>query len=227
MDLADVDFDRADLSNADLSGAKLHDAAFDEAYLDDVDLSGADARGSSVWYADWGRFGSFDNFIDDYGRAWPGLHIDKGDTMRLWDFDHGTLDMPIDVYEGMSVDPSGTLRVVFEDDQWGSMITFQPDVPVALAGKLQLLVDQNAETSLSSLVGTTYQLFDWTGVSPVGQFDWILTQNELVWDTSRLYTTGEVTLSGAIPEPSALALVGLAATLIIRGRLRHRHHRCS
>ncbi len=98
----------------------------------------------------------------------------------------------------MSIDPAGTLRVVFEDDQWGSMITFEPGIPVALDGTLELLFDDDANPA--SLVGTTYQLFDWTGVEPEGQFEYILTQNGLLWNTGRLYTTGEVTLIGAVPN---------------------------
>ncbi len=113
----------------------------------------------------------------------------------------------------MSIDPAGTLRVVFEDDQWGSTITFEPGIPVTLDGTLELLFDDDANPM--SLVGTTYQLFDWTGVEPAGQFEYILTQNGLLWNTGRLYTTGEVTLIGAVPEPSSVVLLvaglGLAA----------------
>ena len=73
----------------------------------------------------------------------------------------------------------GTLRVVFEDDQWGSTISFEPGIPVTLNGTLELLFDDDAHPT--SLVGTSYQLFDWTGVEPTGQFDLILTQNGLLW----------------------------------------------
>jgi hypothetical protein len=39
-------------------------------------------------------------------------------------------------------------------------------------------------------------LFDWDGVTPTGAFE-IVTEAEARWDTSSLYTTGEVTLASA------------------------------
>jgi hypothetical protein len=39
-------------------------------------------------------------------------------------------------------------------------------------------------------------LFDWDGVTPTGAFE-IVTEAEASWDTSDLYTTGEVTLASA------------------------------
>ena len=64
----------------------------------------------------------------------------------------------------------------------------------------------------STLVGDTWQLFDWTGVSPSGAFAGVV--NDLpagyAWNTSALYTLGEVTLT-TVPEPSTLLLLGVAA----------------
>jgi hypothetical protein len=72
-------------------------------------------------------------------------------------------------------------------------------------------------------VGRTFDLFDWTGVSPSGQFE---IRSPYVWDVANLYATGEVTLI-AVPEPSAASVmfIGIAAFVACRRRtiLRLRH----
>jgi hypothetical protein len=51
-------------------------------------------------------------------------------------------------------------------------------------------------------------VFDWTGVNPSGQFASFT--NDLPagysWDTSQLYSNGDVTL---VPEPSTFVLLGV------------------
>jgi hypothetical protein len=56
---------------------------------------------------------------------------------------------------------------------------------------------------LASQVGRTFDLVDWTGVSPIGSF---AISSPYRWNVSNLYTTGEVTLT-AIPEPKAAVLL--------------------
>ena len=41
-----------------------------------------------------------------------------------------------------------------------------------------------------------------------------MTEAEAVWDTSNLYTTGEVTLLSAVPEPSTLLLALVALGVV-------------
>ena len=50
-------------------------------------------------------------------------------------------------------------------------------------------------------MGDTFQLFDWSGVSPTGTFNIVAAPG---WDVSQLYTAGEVTYVGTVPdlEPS-------------------------
>jgi hypothetical protein len=97
-------------------------------------------------------------------------------------------------------------RINFEFDAspWQSLVTFEPGVLVDVTGTNLRL---NFELGLdpTSLFGTTFQLFDWTTVTPTGQFD-LSNYSEYNWDLSRLYTNGQVTLVG-IPEPSALVIV--------------------
>src|SRR5262249_50565286 len=52
-----------------------------------------------------------------------------------------------------------------------------------------------AGIDLSTQVGRTFDLFDWSGVSPTGAFT---VSSPYTWNLSNLYTTGEVTLL-AIP----------------------------
>jgi hypothetical protein len=63
---------------------------------------------------------------------------------------------------------------------------------------------------LAGQVGRTIDLFDWTGADPAGAFD---VSTPYVWDLSRLYTTGEVTLA-AVPEPAGVVLGGLALLVV-------------
>jgi hypothetical protein len=50
-------------------------------------------------------------------------------------------------------------------------------------------------------------LFDWDGVTPTGAFEVV---SDYPWDTTNLYTTGEVTL---IPEPATAMLVACVVLL--------------
>jgi hypothetical protein len=120
--------------------------------------------------------------------------------------------IPITVNQHLAMDPGGTLRMVFEADDWDSTISFAPGIPVTLGGTLELTF---ADGDLASQVGRTFDLFDWTGVTPTGAF---AISSPYAWDTSNLYTTGQATLT-AIPEPSTLALAA-AAVAILAARVR-------
>src|SRR5262245_45208470 len=97
--------------------------------------------------------------------------------------------------------PGGTLRMVFDADTWDSTISFAPDIPVTLGGTLELSFADNV--NLATQLGRTFDLFDWTGVTPTGAF---AISSPYRWDLSNLYATGQVTLA-AIPEPTTLLLL--------------------
>jgi uncharacterized protein YjbI with pentapeptide repeats len=101
--------------------------------------------------------------------------------------------------------PGGTLRMVFEADAWDSTISFAPRIPVALGGTLELTFADDVNPAAQ--LGRIFDLFDWTGVAPIGAF---AISSPYAWNLSNLYTTGEVTLN-AIPEPISVALVFIAA----------------
>ena len=99
----------------------------------------------------------------------------------------------------MTIDPTASLQIVLDGQPWGSTISFSAGIPVSLAGELDLTVAPGVD--LNSLLGDTFKLFDWTGVDPTGEFTIV---GDPRWDTSHLYTSGEVTF---VPEPSALILL--------------------
>ena len=109
---------------------------------------------------------------------------------------YGIGPIPITVDQHLAMGPGGTLRMVFEADAWDSTISFAPGIPVTLGGTLELTFA--ADVNLASQVGRTFDLFDWTGVTPTGAF---AISSPYAWDLSNLYTTGEVTLT-AVPEPA-------------------------
>ncbi|MFO0911795.1 MAG: hypothetical protein U0795_02455 [Pirellulales bacterium] len=101
--------------------------------------------------------------------------------------------IPITVSNQMTVDPGSTLQMVLAGNAWGSKIKSQPGIPVQLGGTLDLTFIENTPLALQS--GRTIKVFAWAGVLPQGTFH-VASQPGLVWDTSQLYTTGEVTLLG-------------------------------
>ena len=62
----------------------------------------------------------------------------------------------------------------------GSTLSFESGVPVSLGGTLELLLDAKSQPRM--LAGTTFQLFDWSGVSPGGTFDEIAFEPDTTWD---------------------------------------------
>jgi hypothetical protein len=161
-------------------------------------LEAADARGAIIT---WVGGTNLTNFI------WPDGHIDGitlTGTKRLVVRDHdGNPNLsppgqpiPIKLQNGFAADSGGALQFVFDEDAWGSTISFAAGMPVALAGTLELTYASGSNLSLQ--IGRTLDLFDWTGVNPSNEFS---IQSSYVWDTSKLYTTGEVTFLAAAGLP--------------------------
>jgi hypothetical protein len=93
------------------------------------------------------------------------------------------------ITESMNLSADGSLSLVFDSATWNSTISFDEDMPIELNGTLRL--GFASDVDVSSQVGRTFQVFDWNGVSPSGQF---LLESSLPWDLSSLYTDGNVTL---------------------------------
>ena len=101
------------------------------------------------------------------------------------------------------MDATGTLRLVFDADPWDSLISFAPGIPVMLGGTLELTFAPGVDVATQS--GRTIDLFDWTGVTPTGEFT---VSSPYAWNLSNLYTTGEVTLAAAPSLPGDFNLDG-------------------
>jgi hypothetical protein len=194
--------------------------------LFDVDLTAADARGALLRTD--GAITT--NLIHPEGHI-SGLDLDAGGLLDVRDYDGypGSSDyysgyfrgpippLPITIDEHLAMGSGGTLRIVFEADAWDSTISFAPGIPVTLGGTLELTFA--ADVNPASQVGRTFNLFNWTGVTPTGAFT---VSSPYAWDVSNLYATGEVMLI-AIPEPTNRTkvisiLIASAAWLVPRAR---------
>jgi hypothetical protein len=119
----------------------------------------------------------------------------------------------VTVGQHLTMAPGGALRMVFEADAWDSTISFAPSIPVTLGGTLELTFAD--DVNLATQIGRTFDLFDWTGVTPTGAF---AVSSPYRWDLANLYATGEITLA-AIPEPcSQIPLAVVASTTIFSRR---------
>ena len=122
--------------------------------------------------------------------------------------------IPITVDQHLTMGPGGMLQMVFEADEWDSTISFAPGIPVTLGGTLELTFTD--DVNFASQVGRTFDVFDWTGVAPLGAFSVV---SPYRWNLANLYTTGEVTLT-AVPEPMMIefAVVGAVGSALCRRR---------
>jgi uncharacterized protein YjbI with pentapeptide repeats len=219
-DLSGVEFDgissfvtirNTNLSHANMTNAYLG-GGLSGHVIESGDFTGADGRGvwgSSGFFLTPGVLGSriVTNLIRENGTM-GGLDLTASQLLVVRDYDGDTNPnrplppIQIHVFQAMSSDTTGTLRMLFEEGAWDSLISFEPGIPVSVGGTLEL--DFAPGVDVGGQLGRTIRIFDWTGVSPSGQFDVV---SPYVWDISQLYTTGEVTL---VPEPSAFLLTILS-----------------
>jgi hypothetical protein len=219
--LSDANFRNANLANANFqyfagySGSRSPfgcgrgfpwcTPVYVSATLTNAELTAADARGTSGLALSETTHA---HLIHPDGHI-RGLNLEDGGLLIVRDYDGDSRNestrppIPITVDEHLAMTPGGTLRMVFEADAWDSTISFAPGIPVTLGGTLELIFA--ADVNLATQVGRTFDLFDWTGVTPTGTF---AVSSPYIWNVSNLYTTGEVTLT-AIPEPTSLAFAVL------------------
>jgi uncharacterized protein YjbI with pentapeptide repeats len=227
-DLSDQNLEGANLSGAeitdtDLSGANLINANFFYTLGTSVNLTGADTRGALVeWSLPAGEVSR--NAISPDGKI-AGLELDAGSRMVVRDDDGGMLDpgprswiqprlpIPVSVQDHLIMAESSILQLAFDADPWDSLISFEPGIPVELAGAIQFTFADDVD--VASQVGRTLQIFDWTGVAPSGQ---CRIRSPYIWDITNLYTSGEVTLV-AVPEPT-FASIFLVSALVLGIRRR-------
>jgi uncharacterized protein YjbI with pentapeptide repeats len=195
QNLSAADFRWADLTNANLHGANLANANFSGANVTGADFTVADARGTGLVLSGSGAITA--NMIQPYGQI-KGLDLGFGELLVVRNYDAipPAPPVPITVEQHLVMTTGGTLRMVFENESWGSTVSFQSGIPVALGGTLELAFADGV--SLSSQIGRTFDVFDWTGVNPSGAFT---VDSPYIWDLSNLYTTGSVTFLAAAGLP--------------------------
>lgn len=226
-------FGKADLTGADLSGANLIFAYLATTDLTNADLSSADTRRTN---------GLTDTRIstvaDTTNMIWPdgsmrnGLVLSAGDVFRYqdlvpiesqWSVSAAISEM-ITIHDQFSLDEASTLQVVFTDPDWQSMIEFDSSVGTAqLDGTLELGVDLLDGLNMQNLLGSTFQLFDWSGVAIVGGFDAIVLDPAwyaagLSFDLSQLMITGEVHVVSMMGDLNGDAFVGIEDLNIVLAR---------
>jgi uncharacterized protein YjbI with pentapeptide repeats len=219
-DLSGIRVPQHYFAGANLSGQNLTGANLTYSDLTGTDFTAADVRGAVL--TSFPANAITTNLIRPDGHI-NGLVLDGGGLLVVRDYDgnpNNTLypynpipPIPITIDQHLSMALGGTLRMVFEADAWDSTISFAPGIPVTLGGTLELTFAD--DVNLASQLGRTFDLFDWTGVTPTGAF---AVSSPYAWDLSNLYTTGEITLA-AIPETTTVVLLIMAAGMCVN---RHR-----
>ncbi|NOY41781.1 MAG: pentapeptide repeat-containing protein [Planctomycetes bacterium] len=216
--LSEIDFVRSTLANTILVEANLTGAFFFSTVITGADLTGADLRAALIPNL---SSALTDNLIQPDGRI-HGLNLVEGQRLLVRDYDgNPSTFIPIEpisitIEQRLSMDTGGELRFFFETDPWDSLISFEPGIPVMLEGGAVIL-DFADEVEIATQIGRTFQIFDWTGVSPSGKFS---IQSDYRWDLSQLYSAGKVTLL-AVPEPAtgSIFLLGAFCSITIRWRV--------
>jgi uncharacterized protein YjbI with pentapeptide repeats len=207
-DLRGFSVSHNDVSGWDFRGQNLTNADFDDAIYVDTDLSFADTRGGQFFEL---SMPVLRNTIEPDGIV-AGLDLNDGERLVVGDYDGFSIEFsswsipayPVHIREAMAMADGSFLKLAFEADEWNSTISFDPGISVELGGVLELSF--TPDVNVASQVGRTFVAFDWTEVTPTGEFQ---IDSPYVWDTSKLYITGEITLQ-AVPEPAS-ALLLLAA----------------
>ncbi|MEX2168354.1 MAG: pentapeptide repeat-containing protein [Pirellulales bacterium] len=198
---ANADLGHANLVNGDLAGFLYYDDqggifVYPGANLANANLTGVDARGANLQYATL-TGATMHNMIQPNGRI-AGLDLTAGMSLVIRDYDGNpfvfpsTGLVPVVVQQHLVADATSALHFVFDSDAWNSTISFEPGIPVALGGTLELAFAPGVDVATQS--GRTIDLFDWTGVTPTGAFT---VSSPYLWNLTNLYTTGEVTLTAA------------------------------
>jgi hypothetical protein len=196
-----------------------------DARLASANLSGADTRGARD--IDTGPAFTRNTILSD--GLIEGVDLNANEKLVVRNY-HGDATrelapIPIAVNEHMAVDAGGVLQMRLDADQWESTMSFEHGIGVDLHGSLELIFA--ADVDPASQIGRRFDLFDWWGADRVGTFQIV---SPYLWDLSRLYSSGEITLlsasahplysAAALPEPSSSVLVciGFVGFALVRRR---------
>ncbi|MEL7485377.1 MAG: pentapeptide repeat-containing protein, partial [Planctomycetota bacterium] len=211
--------------NVELTGANLTDAVFLATSVPAELISFADLRGSSGLSV----VGEARNTIPSTGRV-PVIDVRAGETLRLWDreADGDSRGDPVPVIDivvtdRFEVQADATLRVVLEDDEWGSLIRFDngggPPVDAFIDGQLELAFGRGiTPLDLIAFDGVSFRLFDWSNADLDGIFASISYDGVGLFETDALLTTGFVTYR--IPAPASFSVLVVVSACTLRRRSR-------
>jgi len=172
----------ANLSNAlvvgDLSGTSL----------DHVDLSGADLRGTDGVQVMPTTVTRHTIWADGTIR---GLNLAADEQLVIREMRD---EPPIQVESEWILHEDAALTVAVRGLNDMPLVEFQASIPVVLGGTLKLDVFDytSCDDCFDRVLGHTFRIFDWSNVQPIGKFQHVV--SPFVWDLSRLYSAGEVTL---------------------------------
>ena len=199
-----TNFSNNNLTNWDFTGQNLTHTYFHNSTVTNANFTLADLRESEM-FTSVGQV-IYRNTIDERGYI-ESLNLLEDEVLQIANYDFNT---DIHIFNQMKIDNSGGLKFIFNEDNWYSTVNIESGTIINLAGTLEL--DFADDVDISSLIGTTFDLFDWNGLLTENDiFDNITFVGNTEWDLSNLYTTGEVTL---IPEPVTLFLFGLGGLML-------------
>ena len=218
-DFSGINFSKSSIYSCYFSGTKFNGSyfpgvTFAGSTLTGTDFSDADMRGSTNWMpATDPSLGTLATGVHDTilpTGSIVGLSMTAGEKLVV-----RNNALPVTISTSATMDPTATLEFQLSSG-WTSPMNFASGVSPSLPGTLDL--EFAAGTSPELLVGDTFQIFGWSTLpTPANQFTAVDLAPNTVWDLSKLYTTGQATLIAA-PEPSALAVLSLAATAGLRRR---------
>ncbi len=208
--LTNADLGFSDLTNTNFTNANLANAYLDSSILTTANFSGADLRGASGWSPDATTITH--NTIRPDGSI-QGLALLAGEKLVV----HNN-PIAITVNTNATFDPASTLQFLL-DNNWTSPIGFSPGLTPALGGTLD--VEFATGVDPASLLGQTFQLFNWNGpLSADNRFATLeLPGGGLTWNTSQLYTTGAVTVGGVLGDYNGDGVVDAADYVVWRATL--------
>ncbi len=175
---------QCDLTGWDFSGQNLTNTDFYLATLTSANFADADLRGSTEFNPP-ASASTHSAILSDGTIA--GLNMGASETLVVQNYPLG-----ITVRQSMTLSATSTLKLVLSGTTWGSTISFDSGIPVNLGGTLSVTFASGVNAA--SQTGRTFQLFNWTGVTPSGTFSTVTLPAAagLWWDTTALYTAGTV-----------------------------------
>lgn len=229
---ASTNFQSSRLDQVDFSDADLRYSRFAGATLSNVTFDGADLRGATGL----GRVTGSNTILPD--ATVSGIYLSPGEqlTIRGEGFALPTVPAsiivignpapktPITVTGEFVMEPDSTLNFILGSPvsrTWAQTLSFSPDIPIYLGGMLRLMVQSGINPA--TVLGDSFQIFDWTGVSPVGEFT-LSNDPGIEWDTSLLYSHGIVRLVD-VPEPHQLLTLLSAVSALLSCRPKSRRMR--